>query len=98
LAFAPYGKNWRVKRKMAQQYLKPDRISRYESIQMKRASELVENLSKTPDAFLHHVRTLVRSLSVLYSNTYRQKGQVQGASCQLPTTTKLLPVETPTLT
>jgi hypothetical protein len=59
MGLLPYGKAWREQRKLAHQYMKPEHISRYESTVVKRALELVENLSETPDDFLHHVRTLV---------------------------------------
>ncbi|KAK0193932.1 cytochrome P450 [Armillaria mellea] len=56
LAFMRYSNWWRMHRRMFHQYFQPRAIPAYYPVQMRATLVLLQQLHKSPDAFVHHVR------------------------------------------
>ncbi|PBL03378.1 cytochrome P450 [Armillaria gallica] len=56
LGLMRYSDQWRTYRRMFHQYFQPRAVPAYNPVQMKATSVLLQQLHKSPDAFVHHVR------------------------------------------
>ncbi|KAK0469622.1 cytochrome P450 [Desarmillaria tabescens] len=56
MAFMRYSDWWRMHRRMFHQYFQPRAVPAYYAVQMKATSVLLQQLHKSPDEFVHHVR------------------------------------------
>ncbi|PBK75888.1 cytochrome P450 [Armillaria solidipes] len=56
LGLMRYSDRWRMHRRMFHQSFQPRAVPAYNTVQMKATSVLLQQLHKSPDAFVHHVR------------------------------------------
>ncbi|PBL03382.1 cytochrome P450 [Armillaria gallica] len=56
LSLMRYSDRWRMHRRMFHQYFQPRAVPTYYPVQMEATSVLLQQLHKSPDAFVHHVR------------------------------------------
>ncbi|KAG7439314.1 cytochrome P450 [Guyanagaster necrorhizus] len=56
MGFMRYSNWWRMHRRMFQQYFQPRALPAYYPVQMKATLVLLQQLYKSPDAFVHHIR------------------------------------------
>ncbi|KAK0446236.1 cytochrome P450 [Armillaria borealis] len=56
MAFMRYSDWWRMHRRMFHQYFQPRAVPAYYPVQMKATLVMLQQLHKSPDAFVHHVR------------------------------------------
>ncbi|PBK75826.1 cytochrome P450 [Armillaria solidipes] len=68
MAFMRYSDWWRMHRRMFHQYFQPRAVPAYYPVQIKATSVLLQQLHKSPDAFVHHVR--LHAGSVIMKTVY----------------------------
>ncbi|KAK0204931.1 cytochrome P450 [Desarmillaria ectypa] len=56
MAFMRYSDWWRMHRRMFHQYFQPRAVPAHHHVQIRATSALLQQLHKSPDAFVHHVR------------------------------------------
>ncbi|KAK0480066.1 cytochrome P450 [Armillaria novae-zelandiae] len=56
MGFMRYSDQWRMRRRMFHQYFHLRAVTAYYPVQVKATSVLLQQLHKSPDAFVHHVR------------------------------------------
>ncbi|KAK0465895.1 cytochrome P450 [Desarmillaria tabescens] len=62
LAFMRYSDRWRTHRRMFHQYFQPRAVPAYYPVQMKATLDLLQQLHRSPDAFVQHVHHLAGSI------------------------------------
>ncbi|SJL09865.1 related to cytochrome P450 CYP2 subfamily [Armillaria ostoyae] len=62
LGLMRYSDRWRMYRRTFHQYFQPRAVPAYNPVQMKASSVLLQQLDKSPDAFVHHVRHYAGSI------------------------------------
>ncbi|KIK93481.1 hypothetical protein PAXRUDRAFT_828946 [Paxillus rubicundulus Ve08.2h10] len=63
-ALLPYGNNWRLHRKMSAAFLNKNFMSQYETTQLQKVRQLLENLLDTPKEYDQHFKMLSAAISM----------------------------------
>ncbi|KAF9527932.1 cytochrome P450 [Crepidotus variabilis] len=65
-----YGDDWRLERRMFQQFFKPDVLQQYQDVQTRKINDLLSKLLVTPDDFLDHIRYSIGAviMSIMYDH------------------------------